>query len=44
MASTIIFGLLFSTVTAISVVPSLYGLLYDSDRTGTRGKPRKAIA
>lgn len=29
MASTIIFGLLFSTVTALTVVPALYGLLFD---------------
>ncbi len=29
MASTIIFGLVFSTVTAVTVVPAIYGLLYD---------------
>ncbi len=29
MASTIIFGLLFSTITALIIVPSIYGLLYD---------------
>jgi multidrug efflux pump subunit AcrB len=29
MASTIIFGLLFSTMTALFVIPSLYGLFYD---------------
>ena len=29
MASTIIFGLLFSTITALIVVPCIYGLLYD---------------
>ena len=29
MASTIIFGLVFSTTTAVTVVPALYGLLYD---------------
>lgn len=29
MASTIIFGLLFSTLTAVTVVPSFYGLLFD---------------
>ena len=29
MASTIIFGLLFSTIAALIVVPSIYGLLYD---------------
>jgi len=32
MASTIIFGLLFSTITALIVVPSIYGLLYDSKK------------
>jgi len=29
MASTIIFGLVFSTITAVTVVPAMYGLLYD---------------
>lgn len=29
MASTIIFGLLFSTLTALVFIPSLYGVLYD---------------
>lgn len=29
MAATIIFGLIFSTLTALIVIPSLYGLLYD---------------
>ncbi len=32
MASTIIFGLLFSTVTTLVVVPSFYGLFYDGSR------------
>lgn len=32
MASTIIFGLLFSTITALFVIPSLYGLFYDRRR------------
>jgi multidrug efflux pump subunit AcrB len=32
MASTIIFGLLFSTITALFVIPSLYGLFYDKKR------------
>lgn len=36
MASTIIFGLLFSTITALTVVPALYGLLFDR-----RAKVRK---
>lgn len=34
MASTIIFGLLLSTLSALVVIPSLYGLLYDK-------KPKK---
>ncbi len=34
MASTIIFGLIFSTITALILIPSLYGLLYDR-RSGT---------
>lgn len=29
MASTIIFGLIFSTLTALIIIPLLYGLLYD---------------
>ena len=28
-AATIIFGLIFSTTTAVTVVPALYGLLFD---------------
>ncbi len=32
MASTIIFGLIFSTITALVVLPCLYGLLYDRKR------------
>ncbi len=32
MASTIIFGLLFSTLTAVTVVPAFYGLLFDRKR------------
>lgn len=40
MASTIIFGLLFSTVTTLVVVPSFYGLFYDRSRRKKR-KARK---
>jgi multidrug efflux pump subunit AcrB len=29
MASTIIFGLLFSTITALVLIPCAYGILYD---------------
>lgn len=29
MASTIIFGLIFSTLTALFIIPLLYGLIYD---------------
>ncbi len=32
MASTIIFGLIFSTITTLVVVPSFYGLFYDRRR------------
>ena len=42
MASTIIFGLLFSTITALVVVPSVYGLLYDRSRAEKRREARKA--
>lgn len=42
MASTIIFGLLFSTITALIVVPSIYGLLYDRKRTVERREARAA--
>ncbi|TVQ99642.1 MAG: efflux RND transporter permease subunit [Spirochaetaceae bacterium] len=35
MASTIIFGLLFSTITALVVVPCVYGLFYDRKRHRT---------
>jgi len=34
MASTIIFGLLFSTVTTLVFIPCLYGLLYDRKKGG----------
>jgi multidrug efflux pump subunit AcrB len=39
MASTIMFGLLFSTLSALIFIPMLYGVLYD------RGKkvPREAL-
>ena len=36
MASVIIFGLLFSTLTALIVVPSLYGILFDNPRAEKR--------
>lgn len=36
MASTIIFGLVFSTLTALVFIPSLYGLLYDRRGRGGR--------
>jgi multidrug efflux pump subunit AcrB/outer membrane protein TolC len=36
MASTIIFGLLFSTVTALIIIPSLYGVLYDRQGRGRK--------
>lgn len=40
MASTIIFGLVFSTLTTLIIVPSLYGLLYDSSRRLARRQRR----
>ncbi|TVQ37941.1 MAG: efflux RND transporter permease subunit [Spirochaetaceae bacterium] len=39
MASTIIFGLLFSTITALIVIPCMYGLFYDR-RSGRRAEAR----
>ncbi|MDC7232790.1 MAG: efflux RND transporter permease subunit [Spirochaetales bacterium] len=42
MASTIIFGLLFSTVTALILIPSFYGILYDKE--GRKEKKRKKEA
>ena len=36
MASTIIFGLIFSTLTALLVIPLLYGLFYDRVSPGKR--------
>jgi len=35
MASTIIFGLVFSTVTSVTVVPTFYGLLFDKRQKKT---------
>ncbi len=32
MASTIVFGLIFSTITALIIIPCLYGILFDSRR------------
>ena len=37
MASTIVFGLLLSTITTLIIVPSLYGLLYDRRRKAQKG-------
>jgi multidrug efflux pump subunit AcrB len=42
MASTIIFGLIFSTLTALLVVPSLYGIVDDIRRRLGRGHIRLA--
>jgi multidrug efflux pump subunit AcrB len=42
MASTIIFGLLFSTITALFIIPSFYGLFYDkSNRKRRKNKKEK---
>jgi multidrug efflux pump subunit AcrB len=43
MASTIIFGLIFSTLTALVVVPNLYGLLYDRKGSDQRRGLREEI-
>ncbi len=32
MASTIVFGLIFSTITALIIIPCVYGILFDSRR------------
>ena len=37
MASTIIFGLIFSTLTALIVIPALYGIFYDRAAKGGSG-------
>lgn len=34
MASTIIFGLIFSTITALILIPAFYGILYDKGAQG----------
>jgi multidrug efflux pump subunit AcrB len=41
MASTIIFGLIFSTMTTLIIVPSFYGLLYDPSRRVARRDRRR---
>lgn len=42
MASTIIFGLLFSTITTLVIVPSFYGLLYDRTARDARRARRRS--
>ncbi len=41
MASTIIFGLLFSTLTTLIIVPSIYGAFYDGTRRVERKNRRR---
>jgi multidrug efflux pump subunit AcrB len=41
MASTIIFGLIFSTFTALFIIPSLYGILEDIRDRRARAKDRR---
>lgn len=41
MASTIIFGLIFSTLTTLIIVPSFYGLFYDKTRRDARRQRRR---
>lgn len=40
MASTIIFGLAFSTITTLVIVPSYYGVFYDRERRDQRRRAR----
>ncbi|TVR61657.1 MAG: efflux RND transporter permease subunit [Spirochaetaceae bacterium] len=44
MASTIIFGLVFSTITALVVVPCVYGILFDTKRSRARFEKRRLLA
>ncbi|MFW5693777.1 MAG: efflux RND transporter permease subunit [Alkalispirochaeta sp.] len=41
MARTIIFGLVFSTITTLIIVPSFYGLFYDHERRNARRERRR---
>ena len=41
MARTIIFGLVFSTITTLVIVPSFYGLFYDHERRDARRERRR---
>jgi len=41
MASTIIFGLIFSTITTLIIVPSFYGVFYDHSRRDARRAARR---
>ncbi|MFW6212692.1 MAG: efflux RND transporter permease subunit, partial [Spirochaetota bacterium] len=43
MASTIIFGLVFSTLTALIVVPCIYGLFFDNPKAEARFQKRIAL-
>jgi multidrug efflux pump subunit AcrB len=38
MASTIMFGLLFSTLSALFIIPLLYGMLYGRADAATKGR------
>ncbi|AFG38614.1 efflux RND transporter permease subunit [Spirochaeta africana] len=42
MAGTIVFGLLFSTITALIIIPCIYGLFYDRRSRG-KGTGRKML-
>ncbi len=44
MASTIIFGLLFSTITALIVIPCIYGVFYDRGPARSAGGTSEARA
>ena len=44
MARTIVFGLLFSTITAVTVIPAMYGLIYDPPGGRHFNRVRTALA
>ena len=44
MASTIIFGLIFSTITSLIIIPALYGIIYDRKKKGNNMKNKKKTA
>ena len=43
MASTIIFGLVFSTLTALLVIPAFYGLIFDRKMKTAKEMTKRAV-